>query len=124
MTTLKSLKIAGLVVLLFFSCSPQKQTEATDETADFYEPWESLGPLFHDVQMAGVFPDSKTFVDCTPKGDPATIASDYLARKDDPDFDLKAFVSANFIPPSEPEIVASREESLKMHLENHWKNLT
>ncbi len=124
MTTLKSLKIAGLVVLLFFSCTPQKQSEATDETADFYEPWESLGPLFHDVQMAGVFPDSKTFVDCTPKSDPATIASDYLARKDDPDFDLKAFVSANFIPPSEPEIVASREESLKMHLENHWKNLT
>ena len=124
MTILKSLKIAGLMGLLFFSCTPQKQAEVSDEPRDFYEPWEVLGPLFHDVQMAGVFPDSKTFVDCTPNRDPGAIASDYLSLKDGPDFELKAFVSANFTPPSEPAIVASREESLKAHLENHWKNLT
>ena len=28
-----------------------------------YDPAHDLGPLFHDVQMAGLFPDSKTFVD-------------------------------------------------------------
>ena len=37
------------------------------------------GKLFTDVQMAKIFPDGKTFVDCTPKRDPKKIVKDYLA---------------------------------------------
>ena len=46
-----------------------------------YNPARDLGPLFHDVQMARVFDDSKTFVDATPRAAPADIAARYLASR-------------------------------------------
>ena len=30
-----------------------------------YRPWVDLGVLFGDVQLSGIFSDSKAFVDCT-----------------------------------------------------------
>ncbi len=60
-----------------------------------------LGPLFHDVQMAAIFPDGKTFPDCLPKANLVSIAQQYEAEKALPGFDLRAFVLANFeLPPS------------------------
>ena len=38
-----------------------------------YNPARDLGALFHDVELAGVFPDSKTFVDARPRLAPADI---------------------------------------------------
>ena len=40
-------------------------------------PDKIYGRFFRDVQMARVFPDSKTFVDCVPKKSPAEIISTY-----------------------------------------------
>src|SRR2546427_454649 len=50
----------------------------TPVSADRYDPARDLGPLFHDVQLSGIFADSKTFVDARPRLAPATI----VARSD------------------------------------------
>ena len=41
----------------------------------------SLGELFERVQMENIFPDGKTFVDCTPKNDLAFIQERYEVEK-------------------------------------------
>lgn len=69
----------------------------------YYRPWADLEEMFRDVQIARVYPDSKTFVDCVPKRDPALILADYRAEKDGEGFDLKAFVKENFHGPEVPE---------------------
>ena len=56
--------------------SPQSST-----TPAVYDASRDLGPLFHDVQMARVFPDSKTFVDARPRSAPETIAALYLTER-------------------------------------------
>ncbi|MEQ8472764.1 MAG: alpha,alpha-trehalase TreA [Marinoscillum sp.] len=122
MKILNALKIAGLSVLLFLSCS---QPAEIPQQEGLYKPWESLGPLFHDVQMAGVFPDSKTFVDCTAKRNPYAIAADYKKVKGKPDFDLKAFVEANFEPPKAYKSkVVDENAFFQEHLDNLWVDLT
>ena len=55
-----------------------------------------LPGLFRDVQMKNVFPDGKTFVDCLPKSAPEEINKKYIQQKDQPGFNLSAFVSENF----------------------------
>jgi alpha,alpha-trehalase len=62
------------------------------------------GPLFEAVQLARVFPDQKTFVDCLPRRDPTTIMEDYTNQKERPDFDLAAFVEQNFSLPETPKV--------------------
>jgi len=74
------------------------------------EPPDRLfAELFEQVQSRHLFGDSKTFVDATPKSDPASILRAFRTESDKPDFDLKVFVEANFeLPeshidaPSEP----------------------
>ncbi|HLZ78136.1 MAG TPA: hypothetical protein VKQ09_02260, partial [Sphingomonas sp.] len=40
-------------------------------------PADIYGPLFRAVQLARVFPDSKTFADAVPRRDPGQILADY-----------------------------------------------
>ena len=40
-------------------------------------PRQLFPGLFESVQLNDVFPDNKTFVDCTPKRDPAIILREY-----------------------------------------------
>ena len=61
-----------------------------------YAPARDLGALFHDVQMAALFPDSKTFVDARPLRDPAEIVARYAAERGATGFDLRAFVARHF----------------------------
>lgn len=122
MKSLNALKLASLWALLFlYSC---QQAEAPPQEG-FYKPWESLGPLFHDVQMAGVFPDSKTFVDCTAKRNPYEIAAEYEKARNKKDFDLAAFVRQNFEEPKPATSKAVEEKAFfHEHLDNLWVDLT
>src|SRR6266496_3302893 len=43
----------------------------------FYDPAHDLGSLFQAVQLSGIFPDSKTFVDARPLFPPSVIAARY-----------------------------------------------
>lgn len=69
-------------------------------------PDEQFPDLFADVQMAGVFTDSKTAADSIPQFDPQVINSDYELAKSDPAFNespdgLKKFFRARFKIPGE-----------------------
>ncbi len=61
----------------------------------------SLDELFERVQMENIFPDGKTFVDCTPKKSLAFIRERYELEKNNVDFNLSAFVHKYFEEPKE-----------------------
>ncbi|MBO9564519.1 MAG: alpha,alpha-trehalase TreF [Niastella sp.] len=83
-------------------------------------PDKIYGELFHQVQMSKIFPDGKTFVDCTPRRAPKDIMYDYGLRKG-PQFDLKKFVEENFDLPHTPQInYITREKDVVAHIKNLW----
>lgn len=83
------------------------------------------GPLFEAVQLAGVFADGKTFVDCIPRRPPAAIQSDYLLARDllSPVFNLREFVELNFIipPPAITDVCAG--QTVERHIHSLWRQL-
>ena len=90
-----------------------------------YDPARDLGELFHDVQMARIFDDSKTFVDATPRAAPADIAARYVASRTAEGFDLRAFVARNFTPPlsPRPNVAAAPSGSMASHIAALWPTL-
>src|SRR5947207_6340303 len=110
--------ITLLLALVFvFNIVAQQQVQT---------PAEIYGELFTDVQMRHVFPDSKTFADCTPKRDPKEIVKDYLAMKNNPSirFKLDEFVTGNFDLPKSPQLnYVTKEKDVVMHIKNLWNVL-
>lgn len=107
--------LLAFVVALTITAQQQVQT-----------PAEIYGELFTDVQMRHVFPDSKTFADCTPKRDPKEIVKDYLAMKNNPSvhFKLDEFVMGNFNLPKAPQLnYVTKETDVVMHIKNLWNVL-
>lgn len=83
-------------------------------------------PLFEDVQMNAVFQDGKTFVDCVPKLPLQEINQLYNEQKDDPAFNLAAFVKAHF---EMPHVFAGNFETdtnktAAQHINSLWGVLT
>lgn len=64
-------------------------------------PEELLGELFGDVQTQRIYPDGKTFADLIPKKRIGAIKEEYKLLKEDPNFDLREFVSRHFTDLSE-----------------------
>jgi alpha,alpha-trehalase len=91
-----------------------------------YDPARDLGPLFHDVQMARLFADSKTFVDARPLEAPAALMVRYAAEKSAPGFDLKAFVTKWFVQPMPAAAVTGSDAtaSMEQHIRDLWPLLT
>ena len=91
-----------------------------------YEPSRDLGALFHDVQMAAVFPDSKTFADARPLQQPRTIVADYQASSRRDPFPLRAFVETRFaLPPERPPLAAADTSgAMESHIRALWPALT
>jgi alpha,alpha-trehalase len=111
----------GVIALLMILSACSLSEQNSDTQIDFYAT-----ELFHDVQLKGVFHDSKTFVDCIPKRDLVTIVSDYQKLRSKPDFDLKTFVAHNFELPVRPRAVFATDTSLNMeqHITKLWSVLT
>ncbi len=90
-------------------------------------PDKLYGKLFHDVQMARIFPDSKTFPDCTPKKSPAEIVAEYQRNTSNSAirFSLKLFVEQNFELPKDPPQInyIQKEKDVVMHIKNLWGTL-
>lgn len=80
-----------------------------------------MHPLFEDVQMQRIFPDGKTFVDCTPKISPQEINNLYLAKKDQPGFDLKSFVLYHFEVPK--SVAVNYQSNTKLSVEENIEQL-
>src|SRR5947207_9438486 len=113
----------ALLSLALTSC----RTPATQSTpAASYEPSRALGQLFHDVQMAALFPDSKTFVDARPRAAPPDIVARYTTAKASAGFDLRAFVDQNFeLPkPVGGDFHSDTTRSMEEHIRALWPVLT
>jgi alpha,alpha-trehalase len=85
-----------------------------------------LGELFERVQMENIFPDNKTFVDCTPKSNISFIHDRYNNEKNKSDFDLKEFIHQYFELPEKPnaDYHSDKDKSILEHLNMLWDTLT
>ncbi|MFN8580072.1 MAG: trehalase family glycosidase [Gemmatimonadaceae bacterium] len=100
-------------------------TAATTTAEPRYDPSRDLGSLFHDVQMAGLFPDSKTFVDSRTRGAPAEVAAAYQRASRQPGFSLKDFVNEHFVlPAATTDVGADTASSVESHVRLLWSALT
>ena len=120
------LVIACIVAGCRAPASDVTPAQAVAAAAQTYEPSRDLGQLFHDVQMARIYPDGKTFVDARPRSAPAEIVAKYLAARSAPGFDLRAFVEQNF---EAPEAVggsyrSDSSRSMEEHIRALWPVLT
>ncbi len=130
---MKAIKIVSLWTIIgilgLYSCQ-SPATEKTDaESIPVvqipYQPSLALDDLFHDIQMAGIFPDSKTLVDCRPLSAPQDILSDYHQLKDEGPVDLEAFVNQHFeIPVNASEGPVQSKDNMVEHLNSLWVTLT
>ena len=117
--------VAILTLAAVTGCrAPMPATSTT--VAALYEPSRDLGQLFHDVQMARIYPDGKTFVDARPRDEPSAIVARYLAARAAPGFDLGTFVRENF---EAPEAVggsyqSDRSRTMEEHIRALWPVLT
>jgi len=85
---------------------------------------ESLGPLYEAVQTKGIFADSKFFVDAVPKYSAEEILAKYNNLKNDPAFDLDAFVKVNFVlPAATVSAYTSAKKTIDTHLSDLWDEL-
>ncbi|HET7372933.1 MAG TPA: alpha,alpha-trehalase TreF [Gemmatimonadaceae bacterium] len=91
-----------------------------------YDPAHDLGPLFQDVQLAGIFEDSKTFVDARPRSDPSAIASRYNAARGAAGFNLRSFVEQNFELPRVVgrDFQTDTTQTMEEHIRALWPVLT
>src|SRR5713226_6445446 len=90
--------------------------------AQVNSPRQLFPGLFEAVQLSDIFPDNKTFVDATPRRDPSLIMKDYMEQKDRASFDLKQFVSANFVIPGSPTGVFKSDipAGIRKHIDTLW----
>ncbi|MEP6750805.1 MAG: alpha,alpha-trehalase TreA [Bacteroidota bacterium] len=109
------------IILFFCCCFAIKAFAQTPATPD-----KIYGKFFHDVQMARIFPDSKTFVDCTPKKSPAEIVATYHKLTSNPAirFSIKLFTDENFTLPVTPQLnYITKEKDIVAHIKNLWSVL-
>lgn len=97
---------------------------ASAQQADSSTPDKIYGQLFRDVQLARVFDDSKTFVDCIPLLPPAEIVTRYMAEKQLPSFSLREFVRKHFRQPTLHTPAVKPEKDLRKHIAALWDVLT
>jgi alpha,alpha-trehalase len=108
----KNLIAAALMLCTFIACAQQKT------------PRQLFPGLFESVQSSDIFPDNKTFVDCTPKYAPALIMKAYNEQLGKTGFDLKEFVFTNFtIPAGTHAFQTNVEDGIRKHIDTLWQVL-
>ena len=89
-------------------------------------PEDIFGELFTDVHKAGILVDGKSLSDATPKDRPEVILNTYQEEKDQPNFDLRAFLNRYFTFPH-PKISNFQSDLSRQpneHIEILWEYLT
>ncbi len=119
-----------ITLITLLSCKENSNKEEvlkkTKDTKSHVSPDERFGELFVRTQLEGVFPDSKTFVDCTPKFTTDEILENYKSQKEGVNFDLKRFVLENFELPKQfsSDFKSDSTRSPKEHITALWPILT
>ncbi|AGH42769.1 alpha,alpha-trehalase TreF [Paraglaciecola psychrophila] len=93
--------------------------QCLEQSLDFFS-----SDLFNDVQLAGIFADSKTFADAYPKFSWSEIFADYQKNQTCKGFDLSDFVQQHFVIPE--TILLSNDTdkgSVKSYIESLWPKL-
>ncbi|MCX2495590.1 alpha,alpha-trehalase TreF [Pedobacter sp. PF22-3] len=108
------IKMMLLTCLLFISSRLFAQNELSSR--------QTYPDLFEKVQMARIYPDSKSFADAIPKKSPFEIMKAYNALKNKPNFDLKAFVNEYFNMPESHHAAYQSDinAGIKKHLDTLW----
>jgi alpha,alpha-trehalase len=103
--------------IVFLGC----RTEPVEKKIDYYS-----SPLFIDVQLNGLFEDSKTFADLVPKESYYALNRKYEAEKGKADFDLKKFVEENYSDKATATLTFKTDTSKTMyeHISSIWGKLT
>ena len=124
---------ATLVAALAIGCQTAPRTEIAapvygpPTSPRVYDPSRDLGPLFHDVQMARVFPDSKTFVDARPARSRPRSWRATRRERDPPGFDLarvrRSSISMPRVPPRRG-LRSDTAQSMEAHIRALWPSLT
>jgi alpha,alpha-trehalase len=91
-----------------------------------YDPAHDLGPLFHDVQLSGIFADSKTFADARPRLAPGEIVARYASARAAAGFSLQTFVQEHFeLPrPVGEGFRSDTSQTMEQHIRALWTVLT
>ena len=111
------------------AASEPVQLASADPAAPATEPAppsETLGDLYRDVELAHLFPDSKTFADMIPNESPERIVAAYRAARDQSGFDLHKFVVAHFDPPAHDArpYASDPKQTVVEHIDTLWDVLT
>src|SRR5256886_11527492 len=104
-----------VALLAALGCRPSGRPAARPS---YYDPAHDLGSLFAEVQLSGIFPDSKEFVDARPRVAPAAVVARYDSARGTPAFSLRTFVEQNFdLPRSAGDRYHSlSSQSLHVHI--------
>ncbi len=88
-------------------------------------PDEGLGDLFRDVQNNRIYGDGKTFADLVPRRRMKQIQQEYLIERQDPDFDLRDFVSRHFyaFDTTVETYKTDPHNTVSQHINELWKVL-
>ena len=132
MSVMKSRHVAAQAIAVallssaLVACNPSVPAPLPVAAAALYDPAHDLGPLFHDIQIARIFPDSKTLVDAMPRSAPADLTARYLAARAATGFDLGSFVRDNFeVPRAITDATRSdTSQSMESHITALWPLLT
>ena len=123
---MNALAALSLVLAMAACRAPRAPAEAAPPPRAQYDPSRDLGALFHDVQVAGVLGDSKSFVDARPRRAPHEIVAAYRAEKDGAGFSLRRFVEREFeLPrPAGADVRSDPSRTMEEHVVALWPALT
>ncbi|MCF1192867.1 alpha,alpha-trehalase TreF [Mangrovimonas sp. AS39] len=115
-------------IFLFLSCKeePKSSKKATSPSTELVFPEQQLGDLFVEIQLAEIFPDSKTFVDATALDSYDAILKDYQQKRTNGNLDLESFVHRYFEVPKVNDLHFKTDttNSASEHIERLWPVLT
>ena len=122
----------SITLAAIYGCSTAEQQPVTPQwtwqavsASREVAPDQAYPELFLAVQQSNLFTDQKHFVDALPRKAPADIRAAYLAQKDQPGFDLKAFVTANFEESGTADVQPPKPGAdLPTHIDDLWPVLT
>ena len=118
--------LVTLLSAMLLACHAKVPGPQPVAAAAVYDPAHDIGPLFHDIQIARIFADSKTLVDARPRSAPADVAARYLAARVGAGFNLASFVKDNFeVPRATADATRSdTTQSMESHITALWPMLT
>lgn len=87
-------------------------------------PDQLWGELFQDVQLQRIYPDSITFADMIPERTGKRILKEYMSMRQDPHFDLRAFVQHHFKELfQDDDYVTNPHHTAEQHINELWSVL-